>query len=191
MHTCINTPYIHIYKHAYRSIHIHTYIHTYIHTNTHSLIKVCIHIYIYTYIHTYIHTKITHTKIIMQTIIPMLTYHFHMVLMSGSHQNVITTKLVDGIALSHKHIKLLPLNDFPNGNVCMYVCMYVYFRYMYVICTYVCIYVQCTYVCCISIYLLQQNLSTCMYLCMCVCVCMYVCTCMYIYKIAKSDCRLL
>ena len=45
----------------------------------------------------------------------------------GSHQNVITTKLVDGLALSHKHIKLLPLNDFPNGNMsilCMYVCTY-------------------------------------------------------------------
>jgi len=40
---------------------------------------------------------------------------FDSVQVLGSHQNVITTKLVDGLALSHPHIKLLSLFEFPNG----------------------------------------------------------------------------
>ena len=33
----------------------------------------------------------------------------------GSHQNVITTRLNEGIGLSHKHIKILSTDIFPNG----------------------------------------------------------------------------
>ena len=33
----------------------------------------------------------------------------------GSHQNVITTRLNEGIGLSHKHIKILSTDLFPNG----------------------------------------------------------------------------
>ena len=34
---------------------------------------------------------------------------------SGSHQNVFTTKLVEGLALSQQHTKILSLEDFPTG----------------------------------------------------------------------------
>lgn len=33
----------------------------------------------------------------------------------GSHQNVFTTKLVEGLSLSHRHTKILDLKEFPNG----------------------------------------------------------------------------
>ena len=33
----------------------------------------------------------------------------------GSHQNVITTRLNEGIGLSHKHVKILSTDLFPNG----------------------------------------------------------------------------
>jgi len=33
----------------------------------------------------------------------------------GSHQNVFTTRLVEGLALSHRNAKILPMEDFPTG----------------------------------------------------------------------------
>lgn len=33
----------------------------------------------------------------------------------GSHQNVVTTRLLEGISLSHRHVKILSMEDFPNG----------------------------------------------------------------------------
>lgn len=40
---------------------------------------------------------------------------FDAVQVLGSHQNVFTTKLVEGLSLTHRHTKILPLRDFPNG----------------------------------------------------------------------------
>jgi hypothetical protein len=34
---------------------------------------------------------------------------------AGSHQNVFTTKLVEGLALSQQHTKILTLEEFPTG----------------------------------------------------------------------------
>lgn len=33
----------------------------------------------------------------------------------GSHQNVLTTRLIEGLALNFEHVKLLSLEDFPTG----------------------------------------------------------------------------
>lgn len=33
----------------------------------------------------------------------------------GSHQNVFTTKLVEGLAINHRHTKILTLEEFPTG----------------------------------------------------------------------------
>jgi hypothetical protein len=40
---------------------------------------------------------------------------FDAVQVLGSHQNVFTTRLVEGLALSHRNAKLLPMPDFPTG----------------------------------------------------------------------------
>jgi hypothetical protein len=33
----------------------------------------------------------------------------------GSHQNVVTARLLEGLSISHQHVKILPMEDFPNG----------------------------------------------------------------------------
>ena len=33
----------------------------------------------------------------------------------GSHQNVFTMRLLEGLGLSYPHVKLLPMEDFPGG----------------------------------------------------------------------------
>jgi hypothetical protein len=33
----------------------------------------------------------------------------------GSHQNVLTARLSEGISLGHRNVKILPMDDFPNG----------------------------------------------------------------------------
>jgi hypothetical protein len=40
---------------------------------------------------------------------------FDAVQVLGSHQNVFTTKMVEGLAISHKHVMILPIYDFPTG----------------------------------------------------------------------------
>lgn len=43
----------------------------------------------------------------------------------GSHQNVFTTKLVEGLALSQQHTKILSLDEFPTGE-CVSNCAHVW-----------------------------------------------------------------
>ena len=62
-------------------------------------------------------------------------------------------------------------------NVCMYVCMYLYYN-EWSNNLYVCMYVR-TYVCiyiCMNVYV-YECICVCMYVCMyvCICVCMYIC----------------
>lgn len=45
---------------------------------------------------------------------PRFTPH-HPPQVLGSHQNVFTTKLVEGLALSQHTTKILPLDEFPTG----------------------------------------------------------------------------
>ena len=33
----------------------------------------------------------------------------------GSHQNVVTARLLEEMSLTHRHVKILPMDDFPNG----------------------------------------------------------------------------
>ena len=40
---------------------------------------------------------------------------FDAVQVLGSHQNVFTTKMVEGLAISHQHVMILPLYEFPTG----------------------------------------------------------------------------
>ncbi len=40
---------------------------------------------------------------------------FDAVQVLGSHQNVFTTKLVEGLALSSQNVMILPIEDFPTG----------------------------------------------------------------------------
>jgi hypothetical protein len=40
---------------------------------------------------------------------------FDVVQLLGSHQNVFTFRLIEGLGLNHQHSVLLPLNEFPNG----------------------------------------------------------------------------
>jgi phage FluMu protein Com len=81
------------------------------------------HIYMYIYIYIYIYIYNTYTCILLQIQFPV--YHktqctkctqinkYYINVRTGSHQNVLTMRMVEEFSLSAKYVKILNLSDFP------------------------------------------------------------------------------